>query len=232
VEARDADDGAARSQEVREGVRDGILAALEREDRRSGAWAARRLAAAGALGVAAAVALTLLFSGDATGGHEHRWHLALCGAAWAGLLVESFAFALLRIRTRRLALGQAAALGLVGLALAALIGIFCPEPHYLAWWQSTALGGWTWSAAGPRASALCFGFCSSLLVGLGASLVLALRGGRPERVLLPALGLWLLLFPAVILQTLAAPVGIFVSWSAGTAAGALLGVSAGRELAS
>jgi len=230
-EGRGGEEETAPPRAVREGIRNGILAALEREDRRSGGWAARRLAAAGAAGVAAAVALTVLFSGG-TADPEHRWHLALCGAAWAGLLVESFAFVLLRIRTPRLPLGQAAALGLVGLALAALIGFFCPEPHYLGWWRSTALGGLTWAAAGPNASALCFGFCSSLLVGFGASLVLALRGGRPERVLLPAVALWLLLFPAVVLQTLAVSVAIFLSWSAGTAAGALLGVTAGRALAS
>jgi hypothetical protein len=188
----------------------------------------RRLTAAGAAGIAASVALTVLFAGARS---DHALHLAVCGAVWAGLLVECFAFALLRIRTPRIQIGQAAALGLVGLALATLVALLCPDPHVWGWWSSTSAGAATRSLGGDLGSALCFGLCSALFLGLGATLVVAWRGGRLERPAAPATALALLLGPAVILESADASGAVVGLWAGGTAAGAYLGVWSGIALA-
>jgi hypothetical protein len=211
---------------LREGVRSGIVGALSEERERT-AVLVRGLAVAGAAGVAGAVALTLLFAGEA----DHALHLAVCGAVWAGLLVECFAFALLRIRMRRLPLGQVAALGLVGLGLALCFVLLCPDPHVWRWWDSTAIGAVTRSLGGDLSSALSFGLCSALFLGLGATLVVVARGARIERAGPSALALTLLLAPAVILQTADASAWFMAAWGVGTASGAYLGVAAGLALA-
>lgn len=216
---------------LRDGVREGIRTALEREDRRTGSWAARRLAAAGAAGVAAAVGLTVLFAGGPEGNDGPEWHLAVCGAAWAGLLVESFAFAFLRIRTLRIHFGEAAALGLIGLGLAALVGLACPDPHYLHWWQSTALGHAA-GVAGVEGSAFCLGLCSALFLGFSACFILYSRGGRLRNAVIPALALCLLLIPAVALQSVAAGLAVGVAWGLGTAFGSYGGVATAIFVAS
>jgi hypothetical protein len=213
--------------EVREGVRQGILDALASDLDRTSSATVGRLAAAGALGLAGAVGAVVLFSGHSLE-NGHGWHLALCAAAWAGLLVESFALVLLRIRARRLPLPQAAALALLGLGLAAILGIICPDPHYLKWWMSTSLGGTFATHTGISASALCLGLCSALLIGIGASLILTFRGIHFGSVHLPAIFLFLLVWPAVILQSAGSPVSTFASWSLGLAVGAYAGVFLGR----
>jgi len=212
---------------LREGVRAGIVGALNEEERRASALV-RRLAAAGAAGIAASVALTLLFAGRT----DHATHLAICGAVWAGLLVECFAFALLRVRTPRIPLGQAAALGLVGLGLASIVALFCPDPHTWHWWNSTTLGSVTLTMGGDLGSALCFGLCSALFLGFGATLVVTWRGGRLGRPGPSAMVLTLLLTPAVILQASDASLAVMALWGAGTAVGAHLGFGAGLLLAS
>lgn len=214
---------------ARQGVRDRILADLEREDRQRGTWAAKRLAVAGAAGVSAAIALLLLFGESPSEANDHS-HLALCGAAWAGLLAISFAFVLMRVRTPRLPLAHAAALALVGLVLAALMGLCCPEPHFLAWWESTSLGRTCRMSLGAAGSALCFGFVSTLLIAFGAALSSSWRGTSRPGTLLAALALWLLLVPAVLLQTLAISIGVFAAWATGAAAGSYLGVASGKAL--
>lgn len=211
-------------EEVRQGVREGILETLSVDLDRTSARTAGRLAAAGILGLAAAVGAVVLFSGRALEA-GHGWHLAVCAAAWAGLLVEAFAVVLLRVRLRRIPLAQAFALGLLGLGLAAILGLVCPDPHYLDWWESTALGGLAGRQGGPAASALCLGVCSALLVALGATLILALRGIGFRGALLPSLLLFLLLWPAVVLQTVGSPAEVFALWSAGLLAGSYAGVS-------
>lgn len=220
-------EGQVSPEALREGVRAGIVGALREEERRTSTLV-RRLAAAGAAGIAASVALTLLFAGRT----DHAMHLAVCGAVWAGLLVECFAFALLRIRTPRIPLGQAAALGLVGLGLASIVALLCPDPHTWHWWNSTTLGAATRSMGGDLGSALCFGLCSALFLGFGATLVVAWRGGRLGRAAPSALVLTLLLSPAVILQASDASIAVVTLWGAGTAVGAHLGVGGGLVLAS
>ncbi|MGH7342617.1 MAG: hypothetical protein ACREKH_19195, partial [Candidatus Rokuibacteriota bacterium] len=212
--------------ELRNGVRQGIFDALAVDLDRTSSVTATRLGLAGILGLAGAVGSVVLFSGNAL--HQgHGWHLALCAAAWAGLLVECFAVVLLRIRPRRLPLGQAAALALLGLGLAAVLGLICPDPRYLDWWTGTALGATFMTHAGISGSALCLGLCSALVIGIGAALILTLRGIGFRSIHLPAAFLFLLLWPAVVLQSAGAPLATFASWSVGLAIGAYAGVFLG-----
>ena len=201
---------------LREGVRQGVLDALALDPDRTSAATVGRLAAAGALGLAGSMGAIALFSGHSHAA-GHGWPLALCAAAWTGLLVESFALVLLRIRAPRLPLRHAAALAIVGLGLAAILGVICPDPHYLEWWMSTSVGGAFAMHTGTSVSALCLGLCSALLVGIGASLIVTLRGIRFGSVPLPATFLVLLVWPAVILQSAGSPASTFVSWSSGLA---------------
>lgn len=210
--------------ELRRSVRDEIAHALALDVDRTSARTAARLAAAGVLGLAAAVGAVVLFSGRALK-ERHGWHLAVCAAAWAGLLVEAFVVVLLRVRLRRVPVAQGFALGLLGLGLAAILGLLCPEPLYLDWWESTALGGLASRQGGAAVSALCLGACSALLVALGATLILALRGIGLRGALLPSLLLFLLLWPAVVLQSVGSPREVFALWSAGLLAGSYAGVS-------
>lgn len=211
---------------VREGVRQGIVDALAVDLDRTSARTAGLLAAAGLLGLAGAVGAVVLFSGHSLE-NGHGWHLALCAAAWAGLLVECFAVVLLQIRVRRIPLVQACALALLGLALAATMGLVCPDPHYLDWWESTGLGLLALHQGGRAASALCLGVCSGLLVGVGATLILTLRGISFRSVLLPGALLFLLLWPAVVLQSVDAPGAVFALWSLGLLTGSYGGVTLG-----
>ena len=209
---------------LREGVRQGVVDALSGDIDRASALTARRLAVAGVLGFASTVGAIVLFSGNALEA-GHGLHLALCAALWASALVECFALVLLRIRLRRVPLGQAAALALVGFGLAGCIGALCPDPHYLSWWGSTALGGAAAALGGPPMSALCFGFCTAALAGFGATAILALRGARLDSARLPAALLLALLWPAVILQSVGKPPRLFISWSTGLALGGWPGVA-------
>lgn len=212
---------------TREGVRDGILAALEREAPSFGTDAAGRLIAAGVIAIVAAAALTMLFAGPHPSG-ESEWHLVLCSAAWAGLLVEAFAFVLLRARFSHLPIGSAAALALLGLAIAALMRLVCPDLQPLQWWSATALGERSALLIGESANALCVGICIAALLGFAARLVLAVRGHPPGGALVPALALSLLLLPAVALQLTGLPRKVGVAWAGGTLLGAYLGITAAQ----
>jgi hypothetical protein len=223
-------DGAARPPrtpaDLREGVRRAVSEALALEVDRTSARTAGLLAGAGALGLAGAVGAVVLFSGHSLE-NGHGWHLALCAAAWAGLLVECFAVVLLRLRAGRIPLAQACALALLGLGLAAVLGWVCPDPRYLGWWGSTRIGALAYALGGPATSALCLGLCSAALVGGGATLILALRGVTFRSALLPTLLLFLMLWPAVVLQSADAPARVFATWSAGLLAGSWAGVTLG-----
>jgi hypothetical protein len=212
--------------ELREGVRRGISDALAVDIDRTSARTAGLLAVAGVLGLAGAVGSVVLFAGRSLP-DGHGWHLALCAAAWAGLLVECFAVVLLRIRVRRIPLAQACALALLGLALAAVLGWVCPDPHYLDWWESTTPGALARGGGGRSASALCLGVCSAVLIGTSATIVLALRGITFRRAVLPGALLFLLLWPAVVLQSMGAPLPVLLLWSAGLLAGSYAGVALG-----
>jgi hypothetical protein len=228
--SRDPDGGSPRDEpdreRVREGVRRGILDALGQEIDRSSARIVAKLAASGALGVAGAVGSVALFSGNLLR-NGHGWRLAVCAAAWAGLLAACFAVALLRIRTQRMPLDRACALAQLGLGLGAILGLACPDPHHLAWWRSTHIGDLVVVHAGLGAAAFCLGASSALLVGAAATAILALRGARFRRAALPGTLLFLILWPAVVLQSAEAPALVFAWWSAGIFAGSRAGVALG-----
>ena len=211
---------------LREGVRRGILDALAHEIDRNSAGVVGRLAAAGAFGIAGAVGSVMLFSGDLLR-NGHGWYLAVCAAGWSGLLVACFAVALLRIRIQRIPLTQACVLALLGLGLAAILGLLCPDRHHLAWWSSTPLGGLVLERGGPGAAAFGLGACSALLIGGGATVILALRGVAFRGAMLPGILLFLMLWPVVVLQSAAAPGFVFVWWSAGLLFGSYAGVALG-----
>ncbi len=213
---------------LREGVRQGIRDALAEDLDRTSVGTLRRLAAAGVLGLATAGAAMVFFSGGALQSAPGS-HLALCSAAWASLLVECFALVLLPIRLR--GFPEVAGLALLGLALAGVMGFACPIPQYLVWWRSTAVGSLTEVRTGSAASALCFGLCTSLAVSTTASLALALRGLIVRRVRAAASLLFLVLWPAVGLQSVGAPLAVFASWSVGLALGAYGGIAAATAVA-
>ena len=211
---------------LREGVREGILGALSEDlDRTSGATT-RSLALAGVLGVATAFGAVILFSGG-TFASVHGWHLAFCAAAWAGILVECFLVVLLRIEGRRLSLGHATTLALVGFLLAAALGVLCPHPHFIEWWSATRVGAVTASFAGDPGSAFCFGLCLAGAIALGASLIANFRSTAPRSVWLSAMLLFLLMWPAVILQFSKLAVTVFAAGTLGLTVGIGLGLGAG-----
>ena len=212
--------------EVREGVRSGILAALRRDVELRGARTARLLLAAGAIGAAGAVGLTLLLSGHPFS-HHPTWHVLALPAVWAGLLVVCLALAFLQVRTPSLPLARSASVGILGLGLAGICGAACPDPHFLQWWSATAVGDHLIEAGGLALSALCFGLVTSLFFGAVAA-VLALAGhGPPIGPFLPAAMLLVLLSPGVALQSVDASLGVLAGWLMGTAAGAYTGVASG-----
>ena len=214
---------------VREGVRSAIVTAIARDVEMRGGRTARLLAAAGLMGAAGAVGLTLLVSGHPFG-HHPSWHSVVFGAVWAGLLVVMLAIALLRVRTPTLPLARAASVGLLGLGVAGICGTLCPDPHFLAWWAGTRVGAGLVHTGGLAASALCFGLVASLFIGTVAAFV-ALGDVRhaPIGPLLPAAMLLLLLVPGVALQSVGTSWGVFAGWLLGTAFGTLAGVAVGLQ---
>ena len=213
---------------LREGVRHGILDALSLELDRTSARTVGRLALAGALGIAGALGSVALFSGGLIASGQHGWYVAVCAAAWAGFLVACFSVALLRIQLKRIQVTQACVLALIGLGLATLLALLWPIPHLLTSWSSTWVGRLAVAHGGASAGAFCLGACSALLIGAGAGVVLALRGFSLDGAMLPAIFLALMLWPAVLLQTAAAPAPVIASASAGLFAGCYAGVALGR----
>ena len=104
-------------EELREGVRSGILASIQRDIDLRGGRTARLLASAGLSGILGAVGAILLISGHPFD-HHPPWHVAVFASVWAGLLVVSLSFAFLRVRTPSLPLARAACVGVLGLGLA------------------------------------------------------------------------------------------------------------------
>jgi hypothetical protein len=224
------DSGGGTPPELREGVRAGILAGLERDLAQRGGRTARRLVLAGTAGVLGAVGVTLLLSGHPFG-HHPSWHAVFFGAVWTGLLVVGLALVLLDVRTPTLPLARSAEIAMLGLGLAGLCGAACPDPHFLTWWSGTALGGWLVDAGGAALSALCFGAVSALAIGAGAGLLrFRARPERPPRPILPAAMLLALLAPGVALQSTGQPWSVLGSWLLGSAAGTHAGVTAALRL--
>ena len=213
--------------ELREGVRSGIIAALERDSELRGGRTASLLIAAGALGVFGAIGITLMLSGHPFG-HHPPWHVMVFAAVWSGLLVVSLAFAFLQVRTPSLPLARSACVGILGLGLAGACSAACPDQHLLHWWAATAAGSRLSAMGGLALAALCFGLVTTLFVGAAAAFFGL--GGRQRgaiRPLLPAAVLVLLLLPGVALQSFGTSWIVFGSWLLGTAAGAYGGVATG-----
>ena len=161
--------------------------------------------------------------------------MAVFSAIWAGLLVVAFAIAFLHIRTPSIPLARAASIGILGLGIAGICGALCPDQHFLHWWSATGVGGTLARAGGLVLSAACFGFVTTLFVGLVSSFLVIGDPRILQGVSLPALALLVLLLPGVVLQSVGASFGVFAAWLAGAAAGAFLGVLGGtwtRRLAS
>ena len=215
--------------DLREGVRSGIFAAVRRDVEMRGGRTARLLTAAGLVGIAGAVGLTLLVSGHPFGHHAY-WHAVVFTAVWAGLLIVSLAIAFLHVRTPTLPLARSASVGLVGLGVAGLCGALCPDPHFLAWWTTTRAGAILVDAGGLALSALCFGLVASLFIAaIAALLVLGDSRRTSMSPLLPAAMLLLLLAPGVALQCVGTSWGVFAAWLLGTAGGSYLGITLGMH---
>ncbi len=218
--------------ELREGVRSGILASIQRDVDLRGGRTARLLAAAGLIGVTGAVGATLMISGHPFD-HHPPWHVAVFASVWAGFLVVNLSLAFLQVRTPSLPLARAACVGILGLGLAGICGAVCPDQHFLHWWSATAVGRELASMGGLGLSALCFGGVTTLFFAAVAAFVaLGGRGGPPVRPLLPAAMLLLLLSPGVALQSVDTSWGVFLGWLLGTGGGAYMGVAGGIRLRS
>lgn len=218
--------------ELREGVRSGVLASIQRDVDLRGARTARLLVSAGLIGILGAVGATLMISGHPFG-HHAPWHLAVFASVWAGLLVVSLSITFLQVRTPSLPLARAACVGILGLGLAGICGAACPDQHFLHWWSATPAGRGLASTSGLALSALCFGVVTTLFLGAVASFVaLGSRGRPPVRPLLPAAMLLLLLSPGVALQSIDTSWGVFLGWLVGTGGGSYAGVAAGIRLRS
>ena len=81
---------------------------------------------------------------------------------------------------------------------------------------------------GPGPGAFCLGACSAFLIGSSATVILALRRVWFRGALLPASFLFVMLWPAVLLQSTGGPPWTFAWWSAGLWTGSHAGVALGR----
>ncbi len=211
--------------EARAGVRDGILSAIRGDVELRGGRTARRLLAAGAVGVLGALGATLLVTRHPMG-HHPDWHGVIFGSIWAGLLVVTLSIALLRVRTPNLPLDRAALAGIVGLGLAGLCGAACSDQHFLIWWANTGVGRYVISSGGPVIGALCFGVITTAFIAAISSFVTLGRSAASGLgALVAAAAVFLLLVPGVALQTVGMSIGVSTAWLAGTGVGALLGSS-------
>lgn len=216
--------------ELRDGIRNGVVGALQRDFELRGGRTARLLLVAGVIGVAGAVGITLLVAGHPFG-HHPAWHVVVFSAVWAGLLVVSLAIVLFQVRTPFLPLARAASIGIAALTFAGICGALCPDAHFLHWWERTAVGGSITNLAGPGLGALCFGLVTSVLVAVGAAMLAPSDGQAPTlRPLLPAAVVVVLLAPGIALQSIDTTWGVFLGWLAGAAVGSYAGVAGGIQL--
>lgn len=216
--------------ELREGVKAGILASIQRDVEHRGGRTARLLVAAGVLGVVGAVGVTLLISGHPFG-HHPPWHVAVFSAVWSGLLIVSLAIVFLQLRTPGLPLAHAASIGILGLGLAGICGALCPDQHFLHWWSETRVGAPLEGSAGQAVSAMCFGLVVTVVIGaVSAATTFRRLVGNPTGALLPAAMLFVMLAPGVALQSFDTSWAAFGAWLLGTGVGAYVGVAGGMRL--
>jgi hypothetical protein len=209
---------------LREGVRSRIADALERDAELRGARTARLLLAAGALGIFAAIGMIRIIS-DHPYGHHPGWHVVFFTAIWSGLLVVMLAIALLGVRTPLLPLARASRVAILGLGIAGICSVLCPDPHFLVWWGKTRAGDALGAIGGVPLSALCFGAVTTVVFSLIAALVALGRREAPIQPMLPAAMLLLLLFPGIALQSVGTSWWVFSSWLVGTGVGAYAGIA-------
>jgi len=215
--------------EIREGVRAGILAALHQDAEQRGGRTARLLAAAGALGAFGAIGATLLLAGHSYGHHPSS-HVVAFAAVWSGLLVVSLALAFLDVRAVGLPIARSIGVALVGLGVAGVCGAACPDPHFLAWWIETGAGARLAAQLGPALSVACFGVVAVFASGaIAAFVALGRPQAEPIRPLFPAVALFTLLAPGLVLQAYGERWSVFSGWLLGAAAGAYLGVALGMR---
>ena len=224
-------EGHRTPEELRERVRSRIADGLERDAEFRGARTARLLLVAGALGIFAAIGMIRIIS-DHPYGHHPGWHIVFFTAVWAGVLVVMLAFVLLGVRTPLLPLARAARVAIVGLGIAGVCSVFCPDPHFLSWWGSTRAGEALDAIGGVPLSALCFGAVTTIV--FSAIATLTVLGGRQAaiRPVLPAAMLLLLLVPGIALQSVGTSWFAFSSWLVGSAAGAYAGTAAANAMRS
>ena len=216
-------------EEIRERVRSRIADALERDTEFRGARTARLLLAAGALGIFAAFGMIRIIS-DHPYDHHPGWHIVFFTAVWSGLLVVMLAIALLGVRTPHLPLARAARVAILGLGIAGICSVLCPDPHFLAWWGSTKAGEALGAIGGVPLSALCFGAVTTVVFSVVAAAVALGPRRLPIQPMLPAAMLLLLLFPGIALQSFGTSWWVFSSWLVGTAAGAYAGSAVALNL--
>lgn len=209
---------------LHDGVKAGILASIREDVEHRGGPTARRLVAAGMLGVIGALGITRLVLSHPLG-HHPPWHIAAFSTIWAGLLFVALAVSILRLRTPSLPLAEAATVGIAGLGLAGICGAICSDQHFLHWWSNTPIGASTLESGGPALSAMCFGFVITLFIGaVSAVTLIRRRAGRPLRPILAAAMLLVLLTPGIALQSFDTTWWVFGAWMLGTGLGAYLGV--------
>lgn len=213
--------------DLREGVRSGILSAIERDADLRGGRTARLLTAAGAVGAFGAMGMALTLTDHPYGHHPH-WHEIVFTAAWSAILIVALAIVFLRVNAQGLPLTRSATIGIIGLGVAGVCGALCPDKHFLSWWSATPLGEHVADAGGLALSALCFGAVATTFIGaVAGALGTAQRDRARLRAALPAFALALLLAPGVALQSVGTSWAVFGAWWLGTAIGAYAGVGIG-----
>mgnify|MGYP005850511257 CR=1 FL=1 len=228
-EGRDPQRTLEAAHAVREGVRLGIREALSHEIDRTSTRTIRRLVVAGVLGLATAAAAVAMFA-RGTSALVDPLHLAICAAAWSSVLVVAYAFALLRVGSRRFPVAQASMVALLGLAVAIAMGVACPHPMMLDWWMQTPLGDLVRNRAGLEASTLCIGLCLAFVSAGVGSFLAAAAGWAGAGVLLSAALLFVVVWPAIAVQSLGSSAEVLLSWTVGLALGSTLGVLVSRAL--
>jgi hypothetical protein len=213
-------------------VRAGILAAIGQDVELRGGRTARRVAFAGFAGVAGAIGAMLLVATHPFDHHPHG-HELVFSAVWTGLLVVSFCLMLLQVKTPEVPLDRAAAVGLMGLGLAGLCSLLCPDPHVMSWWLESDAGSAIAAQTSTGSSAVCFGFATVFLFALAPAMWLLPASASKRQARLAASGfLTLLLAPGVILESVGLPLAVLAAWIVGTVLGSYAGVASGVQLGS
>ncbi len=173
-----------------------------------------------------AVATALCFATDRAE-PPAAWQLAICVAAWAGLLGLALGAVSLRILPRSIPVREAVFVGFTGLVLTSVLALVAPDTRLLEW-EVSMQSRQVVDGVGPIGIA----FASGMLGGLVAGALGAIAATVCGFDLRPGWGyaamfLSLLLLPAVALMTHDDPISVSSVWSAGVVGGAFAGVRMG-----